>query len=332
MAGDFVASVNGRAPVRGAVAPASGGTAARILSDDAGAVLAASGIFSTARGGALDLTLRPRGRPGEYDGDARISNISVRDAPVLAELLGAISVIGLLEQLNDSGLVFTSAEAQFRTSSEGIVVSRGSAVGASLGVSMEGSYATTSRTLNMRGVISPIYLINQIGSVLTRPGEGVFGFNYDLTGSVDDPQVSVNPAVDPDTGHVPRDVPVGCAKARPAQEERVPVKLSDFDFDLPERLIATRPARPAHLGPPAAGRRRRDPRPARVGSGRGLPPRRPADPEQHQGHSSPPDRDAAADHRAGRGRGAASRSRCWNRRPRAGARWPSRCASWRRAR
>ncbi len=30
----------------------------------------------------------------------------------------------------------------------------------------------------------------------------------------------------------------------PTQEERVPVKLSDFDFDLPEHLIATRPARP----------------------------------------------------------------------------------------
>ena len=154
---------------------------------------AASGIFQTARGGSLDLTLQPRGGSGEYDGDARIGNIQVRDAPVLAELLGAISVIGLLEQLNDSGLVFNSAEAQFRTSPEGIAISRSSAVGASLGVSMEGSYSTKSETLNMKGVISPVYLINGIGSVLTKPGEGVFGFNYDLTGSVDDPQVSVNP-------------------------------------------------------------------------------------------------------------------------------------------
>lgn len=191
--GVFTASVNGKAPVRGAVAPTSSGTAARLQSDDAGAVLAASGIFSTARGGSLDVTLRPRGKPGEYDGDGQISNIQVRDAPVLAELLNAISVIGLLEQLNASGLVFTSANAQFRTSPEGIVIRRGAAVGASLGVSMEGSYSMRSETLNMKGVISPLYLINGIGSVLTKPGEGVFGFNYDLTGSVDDPQVSVNP-------------------------------------------------------------------------------------------------------------------------------------------
>ncbi len=149
--GDFVAMVNGKAAVRGAVTPSSKGTAARIQSDDAGAVLAASGIFQTARGGSLDLTLQPRGGSGEYDGDARIGNIQVRDAPVLAELLGAISVIGLLEQLNDSGLVFNSAEAQFRTSPEGIAISRSSAVGASLGVSMEGSYSTKSETAEHAG-------------------------------------------------------------------------------------------------------------------------------------------------------------------------------------
>lgn len=193
LSGDFTAQVNGAAPVTGTVLPDANGTAARIRSDDAGAVLAASGIFQTARGGSLDLTLRPQGPAGVYDGFATLADISVRDAPVLAELLGAISVIGLLEQLNDSGIVFTSAEAAFRTGPEGIAVTRGSAVGASLGVSMAGRYNTTTETLDMTGVISPVYLLNGIGSVLTRPGEGVFGFNYDLTGPVDDPQVSVNP-------------------------------------------------------------------------------------------------------------------------------------------
>jgi hypothetical protein len=191
--GDFTALVNGAAPVTGTVLPDAKGTAARIRSDDAGAVLAASGIFQTARGGTLDLTLRPQGPEGVYDGTATLADISVRDAPVLAELLGAISVIGLLEQLNDAGILFSSAEAVFRTGPQGITISRGSAIGASLGVSMAGSYNTANQTLAMTGVISPVYLLNGIGSVLTRPGEGVFGFNYDLTGSVDDPQVAVNP-------------------------------------------------------------------------------------------------------------------------------------------
>lgn len=45
----------------------------------------------------------------------------------------------------------------------------------------------------MQGVISPVYLLNGFGAVLTRRGEGLFGFNYTLRGTADDPQVQVNP-------------------------------------------------------------------------------------------------------------------------------------------
>lgn len=193
LAGDFTALVNGTAQVSGSVLPTKDGTAARILSDDAGAVIAAAGIFDRARGGALDLTLWPRGAKGVYDGSAVVTDIQIRDAPILADLLSAISVVGLLEQLNDSGLVFSSAEAQFRTSPAGVSITRGSAVGASLGVSLSGSFNSATSGLNMQGVISPIYLLNGIGSILTRPGEGLFGFNYELTGTAADPVVSVNP-------------------------------------------------------------------------------------------------------------------------------------------
>jgi len=193
LTGNFTASVNGAAPVSGSVLPTKDGTAARILSDDAGAVIAAAGIFDRARGGALDLTLWPRGAKGVYDGSAVVTDIRIRDAPILADLLNAISVVGLLDQLNDSGLVFSTAEAQFRTSPAGVSITRGSAVGASLGVSLTGSFNSATSGLNMMGVISPIYLLNSIGSILTRPGEGLFGFNYELTGTADDPVVSVNP-------------------------------------------------------------------------------------------------------------------------------------------
>jgi hypothetical protein len=177
--GDFTASVNGKAPVRGAVIPTADGTAARIRSDDAGAVIAAAGIFGKARGGALDLTLWPRGAKGVYDGRANVTNLKVRDAPILADLLSA--------------MVFSSVDAQFRTSPAGVTVTRGSAVGASLGVSLTGSYNSASSGLNMAGVISPVYLLNGIGSILTRPGEGLLGFSYSLTGTAADPAISVNP-------------------------------------------------------------------------------------------------------------------------------------------
>lgn len=45
----------------------------------------------------------------------------------------------------------------------------------------------------MQGVISPVYMLNGVGAILTKRGEGVFGFNYRLEGTADDPDVSVNP-------------------------------------------------------------------------------------------------------------------------------------------
>ncbi|MDP4034263.1 MAG: AsmA-like C-terminal region-containing protein [Pseudorhodobacter sp.] len=191
--GSFSAKVNDRAAVAGSVAPSPGGSAVRITSQDAGAVLEAAGIFSTAHGGALDMQLIPSGPDGHYSGRAKATDLRVSDAPALAALLNAISVVGVLDQLNGAGLVFSEAEAVFRLTPEVIEVRRGSAVGASLGVSMAGLYWIDDKRLQMQGVISPIYLLNGIGAIFSRRGEGLFGFNYKLRGTADAPKVSVNP-------------------------------------------------------------------------------------------------------------------------------------------
>ncbi|MFZ1470847.1 MAG: hypothetical protein WAT09_17995 [Paracoccaceae bacterium] len=191
--GSFAALVNGKAEITGTVVPDQGRTALRVTSRNAGRVMAAAGIFASGRGGALDMTLRPRGPEGQYVGSATFSSLSVQDAPVLAALLSSISVVGLLEQLGGNGLVFESGEVEFVLSPLGVQITRGSAVGASLGISFEGAYSSGSGRLDMQGVISPIYILNGIGQIFSRKGEGLFGFNYRLTGSADKPIVSVNP-------------------------------------------------------------------------------------------------------------------------------------------
>ena len=45
----------------------------------------------------------------------------------------------------------------------------------------------------MQGVISPVYLLNGIGALFSKRGEGLFGFNYSLRGKASDPDVGVNP-------------------------------------------------------------------------------------------------------------------------------------------
>jgi len=77
--------------------------------------------------------------------------------------------------------------------SEGVSLTRGDAVGASLGVTMTGNYYPQNGTIDMRGVVSPFYLINGIGQILTRRGEGVFGFTYHLHGNASAPKININP-------------------------------------------------------------------------------------------------------------------------------------------
>ncbi len=192
--GRFQGRVNGEAPVQGTVTPGANGRGVlRIISADAGAVFRAAGIFARARGGAMSLLLDPVGATGNYNGRISITNVRVRDAPVLAELLGAISVVGMLEQLGGEGILFNEVFAGFALSPNAVELRQGRAAGASLGVTMQGVYWFDNSRLDMEGVISPIYIVNAVGQAVSRRGEGLFGFNYRLRGNADDPRVTVNP-------------------------------------------------------------------------------------------------------------------------------------------
>lgn len=191
--GQFSGALNGATAVSGVVVPQEGGIATRIRSEDAGGVFQAAGILRHGRGGSFEMTLVPADVAGEYDGKIDIKNTRIKNAPSMAALLNAISVIGLLDELSGGGILFTGVEAKFRLGSTHLVVHESSAVGPSMGISMDGVYDLGSGGLDMRGVISPIYLINAIGRIVARKGEGLFGFAFRLRGTADDPKVSVNP-------------------------------------------------------------------------------------------------------------------------------------------
>lgn len=191
--GQFTALVNQRGPVRGTIVPIDQGSAIRIRSDQAGEVVAAAGLLENGRGGTMDLTLRPDGPQGHFRGDLEIQNIRVRNAPALAGLLDAISVVGLLQQLDGQGLAFSNVDAEFHLRPGRVVITRSSAIGASMGISLDGVFDTTANVMNFQGVVSPFYLLNGIGSILTRPGEGLIGFNFTLSGPSDNSRVAVNP-------------------------------------------------------------------------------------------------------------------------------------------
>ncbi|SHL71610.1 Protein of unknown function [Roseovarius litoreus] len=191
--GRFTARVNEGAAITGSIVPKDGRSAFQIMAGDAGGVLASAGLLRQAREGEMSLTLVPAGAPGSYHGSLLVANVRLTDAPALADLLNAISVVGLLEQLDGEGIHFSEVKAQFELTPERVAVLAGSAVGASMGISMQGNYYTGSRQLDMHGVLSPFYMVNAVGGLFTRRGEGIVGVNYEMRGSADAPSVRVNP-------------------------------------------------------------------------------------------------------------------------------------------
>lgn len=193
LSGSFTGRVNGGAPVRGSLIPTADGTAFRIIGDDAGEILKSAGVFEQMEAGSFEMVLRPFKDAEGYDGQLEIGRARLRDQPSIAALLDAISVVGILDQLEGPGILFDTIDARFRITPDRVIVDQGAAVGGSLGLSLDGIYNLETDALDMQGVISPIYLLNGIGQIFTRRGEGLFGFSFRMTGKAEDPRISVNP-------------------------------------------------------------------------------------------------------------------------------------------
>jgi hypothetical protein len=192
--GEFEARVNGEAPIAGLMSRGRFGPDVQILSSDGGAVLRAARVFRTAHGGRMTLNLQSLEAPQSYAGRLRIEGPRLRDAPAMAELLNLISVVGLLEQLGGDGINLGTVEARFALTPGRLTLMEGTAIGPSLGISMDGIYDTNARQFDMQGVVSPLYMVNGLVGALFAPRrEGLFGFSYRLTGSAQDSNVAVNP-------------------------------------------------------------------------------------------------------------------------------------------
>lgn len=191
--GEFTGLVNGGPQVFGTVVEQEGQSVLHLRSNDAGGVIGAAGFIKNGLGGSLRLMLRSENGVGTFDGELDVRDLRVRDVPAMAALLDSISVVGLLRQLDGQGIAFDEVDATFRLTPSEVIVTKASAVGPGLGISLDGIYTVASKQIDFQGVVSPFYLLNGLGAFLTRKGEGLIGFNFSLKGPSAAPVVSVNP-------------------------------------------------------------------------------------------------------------------------------------------
>lgn len=196
---------------------ATGGKSLHFEAGNAGVALSALGISNAIRGGQVMVNAQPavkadnpRETARDMTGTVVLSNFEVRGAPVLAKLLNAMSLSGIIDLLNNKGLSFKRARAGFAYIDRGqpatdrnqrlIKLADGQTSGASLGLMFEGAIDLWRKVYDLNGTIVPVSDLNTIlnkipllGDVLTAGGEGIFAATYKITGPQKDPDVSVNP-------------------------------------------------------------------------------------------------------------------------------------------
>ena len=189
--GLFSGKVNGGTLISGTMSGRGDDLRLELVSQDAGGALRDAGLLRQANGGMMTLLLTPHN--GSWNGDLKISDARIKDAPQVAQILSAASIIGLFEQMDGKGIFFDTINGKFNLKNELFTIYESSAVGPSLGMSLDGYINTKSKALDLQGVLSPFYLLNGMGAFLTRRGEGVIGFNFTLRGAIAEPKAAVNP-------------------------------------------------------------------------------------------------------------------------------------------
>jgi len=192
-----------RTPINIAWTPAGNRQTLNITTNDAGKALSAFGVTDTLRGGHLTIT--GNGNPNSptwlANGNINITDFKIAGAPFLAKLLAVTSPGGLLDTLRGDGVGFSSLTSQFKYSDDMLRFQNGKMNGQSIGLTFAGDirYAETPGTLNIAGTIVPLYMINTALSGVPILGDilggssGLLAFNYQATGKLADPDVSVNP-------------------------------------------------------------------------------------------------------------------------------------------
>ncbi|MEZ6030283.1 MAG: DUF3971 domain-containing protein [Hyphomonadaceae bacterium] len=137
------------------------------------------------------------------DGDAtiRMTDVRLKDAPLLAQIFSLASLQGLADVLSGEGVLFTEVYAPV-TIVDGRIDAPGMrASGPAMGITARGWIAPEAGELSLDGVLVPSFGVNSllgglpiIGDLfVSRQGEGMFAPTYSVRGTFARARVSINP-------------------------------------------------------------------------------------------------------------------------------------------
>ncbi len=179
-----------------------------LISLDAGKILYGLELFDSGVNGDLEMKgefqdKEVRGPEDEplMEGEIRIRNMQVVNAPALTRILTIASLTGIRDILTGSGLTFDRILVPFKMRNGIITLTDAYGSGSELGLTLHGTKDESSGTVNMNGTVIPAYTLNTVfgkvpilGKILLGgKNEGILAINYSASGSSDNPDIFVNP-------------------------------------------------------------------------------------------------------------------------------------------
>ena len=189
------------APIRMALSRADGATTQiTVTSTNAGALLAAAGVYRGTEGGDLRFD-------GSFSPDTGLGGVVLigdLQVPPTASARPQRNVVGdraPIEEDAPTPLLFGTIEVPVRISKGVATITDGVALGPALAIKIGGTVDLESRDLDFSGVASPVYGITGafnalplLGPLLSGGrGEGLLAMTFTISGTADEPDISVNP-------------------------------------------------------------------------------------------------------------------------------------------
>ncbi len=171
-----------------------------IQTDDAGLFLKGTGLYPFIEGGTLELNSKMDrfSLKTKTKSDILVNWFTLTNAPTLAKLLSAASIIGTVDLFNRGGIVFREFESDFEMRDGSLFINKSKMVGPALGLTAKGEYDFTNNIYDLTGTIVPFNVINGLlGRIpligLLVDNGGIFAVTYKLNGPAQDAKILVNP-------------------------------------------------------------------------------------------------------------------------------------------
>ncbi|MDD5586108.1 MAG: DUF3971 domain-containing protein [Alphaproteobacteria bacterium] len=169
--------------------------------DDFGKALKGMGFTDTVKDGPIEMKGESTPEnPDVIEGTVEIGHFVVAGLPALARLLSAVSPFGFIDFVTGNAS-FDHLEGRFRWHGDEAELIKIRAAGSVFGINIDGKVNLNNGEANIHGLLVPFSLFNRIigiipllGDVITGgDGGGVLAAAYTVTGTLNDPDIGVNP-------------------------------------------------------------------------------------------------------------------------------------------